>query len=319
MATSSETLVVSLGGNAISVPGEQGTIEEQFAHTQRTSEVLAAAVVRGFQPVITHGNGPQVGNVLRRVELAKHQLYPIPLELCVADTQAGMGYMIAQCLMNELVARGDERHVTTIVTTVLVDQHDPAFANATKPIGPWLEKSVAESHQRVDGWQVREFVGSGYRRVVPSPKPVEILELDVIRHLVDNGDLVICCGGGGIPVCRDEHGRYNGTAAVIDKDNTSALLARCLGVSTLVYLTAVENVCLDFGKPTQEPLRGLTVDEAQRYLVGGQFGIGSMQPKVAAAIDFVVNARVPQPVAIIGHLKELDKILAGESGTRIVR
>jgi carbamate kinase len=314
-----QKLVIALGGNAISVPGEQGTIEEQFLHTRQTAVVLADAILAGYQPIITHGNGPQVGNILRRVELAKHELYTIPLEVCVADTQAGMGYMISQCLMNELANRGVQRHATTIVTTVLVDKGDPAFQNPSKPIGPKLEKSIAEKQRVAEGWHIREMPDGSYRRIVSSPQPIEIMELSTIRNLADGGELVVCCGGGGIPVCRDETGKYYGLAAVIDKDRTTALLARELGVSTLIILTAVERVCLDYGKPTEQQLAELSVAEAQQYLAAGHFGSGSMRPKVEAVVDFVTNSKVPQPVAYIGHLEKLGEVLAGTSGTRFVR
>jgi carbamate kinase len=319
MSIPPQRLVVALGGNAISIPGEQGTIEEQFIHTRQTAVFLADAILAGYLPIITHGNGPQVGNILRRVEIAKHELYTIPLEVCVADTQAGMGYMISQCLMNELADRGVQRHVTTIVTTVLVDKDDPAFQKPTKPIGPKLDKSVAEKQREAEGWHIREMEDGSYRRIVSSPRPVEIMELATIRNLADDGELVVCCGGGGIPVCRDDSGKYYGSAAVIDKDLTTALLARELGVSTLIVLTGVEHVCLNFGKPDEKQLSELSIAEAQDYLTARHFGSGSMRPKVEAAIDFVTNSKAPNPVACIGHLEKLGEVLAGTSGTRFSR
>ena len=314
-----QKLVIALGGNAISVPGEQGNIEEQFAHTRQTASILVDAIESGYRPILTHGNGPQVGNILRRVELARHELYTIPLELCVADTQAGMGYMIAQCLMNELSERGQSRQVTTLVTSVVVDEKDPAFDNPTKPIGPRMDRIVAEMHRDNDGWKVRELEDGSFRRIVSSPRPSEILEFPTIRRLVEANELVICCGGGGIPVCRDGAGQLSGAAAVIDKDLTSALLARQLGVATLVILTGVEYVCLNFGKSDEVSLREVTVAEAQENLAAGHFGSGSMGPKVQAAIDFVANSSQPNPVALIGHLDKLAELLAGTSGTRVMR
>lgn len=313
-----QKLVIALGGNAISVPGEQGTIEEQFMHTRQTAVFLADAILAGYQPIITHGNGPQVGNILRRVELAKHELYTIPLEVCVADTQAGMGYMISQCLMNELAERGHNRHVTTIVTTVLVDSLDPAFQKPSKPIGPKLEKSVAEKQRDAEGWHIREMEDGSYRRIVSSPHPMEIMELSTIRNLADDGELVVCCGGGGIPITRDAQGRYYGSAAVIDKDLTTALLAREIGVSTLIILTGVERVCLNFGKPDVKQLSEISLAKAEEYLAAGHFGSGSMRPKVEAAVDFVTNSKAPHSVAYIGHLEKLGEVLAGTSGTRFV-
>ncbi len=319
MANCSKRLVVALGGNAISVPGEQGTIEQQFEHTEQTAHALCDAMDCGYQLIITHGNGPQVGNVLRRVEIAKRELYPIPLEVCVADTQAGMGYMIAQCVMNELVDRGRSRQVTTIVTTVVVDSDDPAFVAPSKPIGPRLNRTVAEAHHRCDGWVIREVSEGAFRRLVPSPKPVEILELGTIAHLADAGDLVVCCGGGGIPVVRDQAGHYRGAAAVIDKDLTTALLATKLEASTLVILTGVRQVYRDFDTPQQQPFDRLTVAEAQTLLDEGQFEPGSMQPKIEAAIYFLTRSTEDNAVVIITDLSHLTAALEGDQGTRIVR
>lgn len=319
MSDSKKRLVVALGGNAISAPDRRGTIEEQFAQTQRTAQLLAEAVVAGYQLVITHGNGPQVGNVMRRVELARTELYPIPLELCVADTQAGMGYMIAQCLMNELVERGCPQSVSTIVTSVLVDRQDPAFLNPSKPIGPRMNRPVAEAHQLVDGWHLVQEGPDVFRRAVPSPKPHDILELHTIRRIVEAGEHVICCGGGGIPVYLDEAGHYQGAAAVVDKDFTTTLLARELGISTVVILTGTEHVCLDFGTLTQKALSQITLAEAEQYVAQGQFGEGSMRPKVEAAIDFLTHSRADNPQLIIADLNRFSEALSGTSGTRITR
>lgn len=317
MPDSPEKLVVALGGNAISNPESQGTIEEQFAQTNATAQQLGAAIAAGHQLIITHGNGPQVGNVLRRVEIARTELYPIPLEVCVADTQAGMGYMIAQCLTNDLHTRGHAGKATTIVTSVLVERHDPAFENPTKPIGPRLLRSIAEAHQREDGWHIREVADGAFRRIVPSPLPQAILEQETIAGLVDAGQHVVCCGGGGIPVYRDEQGHYQGAAAVIDKDLTTALLARSLGLSTVVILTGVERVCLDFGTPDQTELAEITLAEAQQHAATGQFAAGSMGPKIDAAIDFLTHSEVPNSEVFIGHVDKFTEILAGNSGTRI--
>src|SRR5215203_46037 len=227
-------LVVALGGNAISAPDKQGTIDEQFAQVSETAEVLCDAVERGYQLIVTHGNGPQVGNILRRVEIARSELYPIPLEVCVADTQAGMGYMIAQCLSNVMNQRNLVCDVTAVVTTVLVDPEDPAFQNADKAIGPGMSEAQAESHRARDGWQIRDEANGRFRRVVPSPLPRKIIETPAIERLVEAGQIVVCCGGGGIPVAVDTLGRVRGVAAVIDKDRTTALLARRLHAPTLV-------------------------------------------------------------------------------------
>lgn len=311
--------VVALGGNAISAPGLQGTIAEQFEQTRKTTGQLAAAIAQGYQLVVTHGNGPQVGNVLRRVEMARDELYPLPLEVCVADTQAGMGYMIGQCLMNDLARLGLPRVSTTIVTSVLVDRNDPAFDNPTKPIGPRFERDIAEAYRREDGWHIREMADGKYRRVVPSPRPLEIVELGAIAKLVESGRQVVCCGGGGIPVCCDDDGNYRGAAAVVDKDLTTALLATRLGVSKMIILTAVEHVCLNFDTDQEVSLKQLTLAEAQEHLEAGQFGSGSMAPKVQAAINFLQNSAAASPQAMIGHVERFSEIVGGLSGTTITR
>jgi carbamate kinase len=312
-------LVVALGGNAISAPGKVGDIDEQFAQVTETAEVLCDAIERGYQLIVTHGNGPQVGNVLRRVELARSELYPIPLEVCVADTQAGMGYMIAQCLSNSMNRRNLTYNVTAVVTTVLVDANDAAFNDPNKAIGPLLTAEQAETHRAKDGWQIRDEGKGRFRRVVPSPLPRKIIEMPAIEALVNGGQIVVCCGGGGIPVAVDANGRVRGVAAVIDKDRTTGLLARHLQAPTLVILTAVEHACIDFGKPTERPLQQITADEAETYLNANQFGAGSMRPKIETAIDFVRHSPHEDAVAIIAHVNRFAEALDGKSGTRIVR
>lgn len=312
-------LVVALGGNAISAPGKQGTIDEQFAQVSETAEVLCDAIERGYQLVVTHGNGPQVGNILRRVELARSELYPIPLEVCVADTQAGMGYMIAQCLSNVMNERNLTSDVTAIVTTVLVDADDPAFQSADKAIGPGLTAAQAEAHHTKDGWQVRDEGSGRFRRVVPSPVPRKIIELPAIERLVNAGQIVVCCGGGGIPVAVDAMGRVRGVAAVVDKDRTTGLLARHLEAPSLVILTAVEYAFINYGKPNEQRLDQLTANEAEAYLKAGHFGAGSMRPKIETAIDFVRHSPHEDAVAIIAHVNRFADALDGKSGTRIVR
>lgn len=312
-------IVVALGGNAISAPGKAGTIDEQFAQVSETAEVLCDAIERGFQLVVTHGNGPQVGNILRRVEIARSELYPIPLEVCVADTQAGMGYMIAQCLSNVLNQRNLTCDVTAVVTTVLVDPNDPAFQSANKAIGPGLTAAQAEAHRAKDGWEVRDEGAGRFRRVVPSPLPRKIIELPAIDRLVESGQIVVCCGGGGIPVAVDSLGRVRGVAAVIDKDRTTGLLARHLEAPALVILTAVEYACVNFGKPDERRLEQLSADEAQRYLDAGHFGAGSMRPKIETATDFVRHSPHDDAVAIIAHVNRFADAIDGKSGTRIVR
>jgi carbamate kinase len=312
-------LVVALGGNAISAPGKEGTIDEQFAQVSETAEVLCDAIERGYQLIVTHGNGPQVGNILRRVEIARSELYPIPLEVCVADTQAGMGYMIAQCLSNAMNRRNLACDVTAIVTTVLVDSNDPALRQATKAIGPAMTAVHAETHRVRDGWQIRDEGDGRFRRVVPSPLPRKIIEMPAIERLVEAGQIVVCCGGGGIPVAVDPLGRVRGIAAVIDKDRTTGLVASQLAAPSLVILTAVEHACLNFGRPNEKPLRHISADEAERYLTAGQFSAGSMRPKIETAIDFVRHSPHPDATAIIAHVNRFADALDGRSGTRVVR
>ena len=319
MSDTRKRLVVALGGNAISAPGKVGNIDDQFAQVSATAEVLCDAIERGYQLIVTHGNGPQVGNILRRVELARSELYEIPLEVCVADTQAGMGYMIAQCLSNVMNRRNLTQDVTAIVTTVLVDSNDPALQEATKAIGPAMTASQADTHRTNDDWQIRDEGGGRFCRVVPSPLPRKIIEMPAIERLVQAGQIVVCCGGGGIPVAVDPLGRVRGIAAVIDKDRTTGLLARQLEAPTLVILTAVEHACLNYGKPNERRLEKIMADEADSHLHAGHFGAGSMRPKIETAIDFVRNSPHEDALAIIAHVTRFGDALDGKSGTRIGR
>jgi carbamate kinase len=319
MSDPRKRLVVALGGNAISAPGKVGDINEQFAQVTDTAEVLCDAIERGYQLIVTHGNGPQVGNILRRVELARSELYPIPLEVCVADTQAGMGYMIAQCLSNAMNRRNLTNDVTAVVTTVLVDANDPAFGDPNKAIGPMLTEAQAEVHRTKDGWQIRDEGKGRFRRVVSSPLPRKIIEMPAIDRLVAAGQIVVCCGGGGIPVAVDPNGIVRGVAAVIDKDRTTGLLARHLQAPTLVILTAVEYACVNYGKPDEQPLTQITADDAEKFLKANQFGAGSMRPKIETAIDFVRQSPHEDALAIVAHVNHFADALDGKSGTRIVR
>jgi carbamate kinase len=313
-------LVIALGGNALSAPGEAGNIEDQFRHARNTVRRLADLIVDGHQLILTHGNGPQVGSILRRVEIAaQHHVYPIPMELAVADTQGGMGYMIGQCLMNELRVRGRPRVCSTLISTTLVRADDPEFRRPTKPIGPFYTRPRAEEHRARDGWTVVEDAGRGFRRVVPSPQPLEIVEIDLIRALADAGELLVTCGGGGIPVIRNEDGDYRGIDAVIDKDRTAALLAAGVDADGLVILTGVERVCVGFGTPEQRPLDRLTAQEAAALLESGEFPAGSMGPKIEAALRFLRDGRKPDAFVLIASCERVLDGLRGETGTRIVR
>ncbi|MCP4250192.1 MAG: carbamate kinase [bacterium] len=311
-------IVVALGGNAICPAGSEGSIPQQFAQTRVTVRHLADLMDRGHRVLVTHGNGPQVGNILRRVEIASSQVYPVDLGLCVADTQAGMGYMICQSMINEFRKRGQERQACTIVTTVLVDPNDPAFADPTKPIGPFLTPDEAQRHQRDDGWQMVEVPGRGMRRVVPSPKPLRIQELDVIQRLYEAGLGVVAVGGGGIPVIDRPDGGNEGVEAVIDKDLSAAILATAIDADLLAILTDQPGVFQDFGKPTQKALDRLTVSEARRRFEAGEFPAGSMGPKIEAAINFVTGSTQSQPRALITSCDRIVDALDDGRGTWVV-
>ncbi len=311
-------IVVALGGNAISPADEEGNIPQQFRTTRQTVVHLADLIELGGRLLVTHGNGPQVGNVLRRVELAASEIYTLPLDICVADTQGGMGYMIAQCLNNELRRRGIELTANTIITTVEVDPRDPEFEHPTKPIGGFYTPRKAAEMQQRYGWKMARIPRSRrYRRVVPSPLPKAIVEVKLIRECIAAGDLVIASGGGGVPVRRDGNGDYVGVEAVIDKDRTSALLASAIGAGTLVIATPVEKVVLNFGKPDQQAIDRMTVSEAKRHLADGQFPPGSMGPKIEAAIDYLKHVGDPDARVIICDLGHMTAAMNGQNGTWI--
>jgi len=312
-------IVVALGGNAISREAEEGNVSQQFANSRRTAVALADLIVSGHRLVITHGNGPQIGNFLVRNEAAAGVIYPLPMEVAVAHVQGGMGFMIAQTLTNELIRRGRSDLVTTIVTTILVDSEDPSFKNPTKPIGRVMNQADAQKYGWNEGWSMKEVSPGKFRRIVPSPMPRQIMEMPTITRCVDAGDVLITCGGGGIPVIRDRETGLRGTAAVIDKDLASALLARELRASTLMILTAVDRVAINFGKPDQRVFEQMAVADAKRYMAEGQFPAGSMGPKVQAAIDFVEHSANPESFAVIGPLDRAADALAGKIGTRITR
>ena len=319
MIRTDSPIVVALGGNAISQPGEAGDVDQQFANTRKTVTYLADLVDNGCRLVVTHGNGPQVGNVLRRVELAARELYRLPLDICGAHTQGGMGFMIAQCLRNELWRRGRQRGVTAIVTSVEVDPNDPGFQNPTKPIGGFYRRQQADELMREHGWQMISIPKHGHRRVVPSPLPLRIVEIDLIRRLANEGELLVVAGGGGVPVISTPEGDLVGVEAVIDKDRTSAILAAEINADTLLIVTSVERVALGYGTPQERVLEQMTVADARRYLAEGHFPPGSMGPKVEAAISFLERAPREDARVIICGLGHMAEALAGRSGTRIVK
>ncbi|MBL1216935.1 MAG: carbamate kinase [Planctomycetes bacterium] len=317
MNTPSGPVVIALGGNAISPEGEEGNIPQQYERTRRTVVQLADLIQTGFQLVITHGNGPQVGNVLRRVELAAAEIYPLPLDTCVADTQGGMGYMIAQCLTNELAHRSVDRTVGTVVTSVEVDANDPAFDYPAKPIGNWYNPSRGNELIARHGWQMIEHPVRGMRRVVPSPAPQRIVELDLIRMLVEQQQTIVAAGGGGIPVAHRPGVGLVGCEAVIDKDLTSALLATRLGAAVFVIVTSVNRVSINFDTPDQHELDSLTVAQARDYLQQGHFPPGSMGPKIEASIKFLAESQRDDARVIICGMDAISEALAGKSGTVI--
>lgn len=311
-------IVVAIGGNALITPGGTGDIHDQFAHARQMARPLADLVQRGWQVTVVHGNGPQVGSIMRRVEISASQVYPIDLGLAVADTQAGMGYMIAQTLHNELRSRGVRRSCAAVVTSVVVDARDPAFQNPSKPIGPFLDAATAQRHRERDGWKIMEDAGRGYRRVVSSPRPRRIVELDALRRLVAEGVLLVAGGGGGIPVIEAEGGELHGVEAVIDKDFTSAMLAAELEVDVLAIITGVESVYVNFGRPDQEALRRVGVQRLSGLIAEGQFAKGSMLPKIEASVQFVTTRNDPAARAIITDWSDLPAALEGRTGTTIM-
>ncbi|WP_319560730.1 carbamate kinase [Marispirochaeta sp.] len=311
----SKTIVVAIGGNSLISDPKHVTVPAQYEAAYATAKNMAALIVSDNRLAIVHGNGPQVGFILRRAELAKHELHMVPLDSCVADTQGALGYNIQTAVRNVLGGLHQVRNVSTIVTEVVVDRDDPSFKAPSKPIGSFMEETEARMHMQKDGWSVVEDSGRGWRRVVPSPRPIEILELDVIRQLVESGTVTIAAGGGGIPVIRDDKDHYVGVEAVIDKDLAASLLAQNLGADVFVISTAVEKVCLNFGKPDQLALETISLKEARTYMAQGHFAKGSMLPKIEAMVEFVEESG---NTGIITDPAHLASALDGKAGTRIV-
>lgn len=307
--------VIAIGGNSLIKDSSKMSVMDQYQAAGETSHHIAALVAAGYRVVITHGNGPQVGFILLRSDIARNVLHQVPLDSCVADTQGAIGYQISQTLANELQRQKLHAPIATVVTQVLVDKDDAAFSNPTKPIGPFYSEEDAAKHKDSDGWTLKEDAGRGWRRVVASPMPLRIVEEETIRLLLDNDVIVIAVGGGGIPVVENENGELEGRAAVIDKDLASCLLAKNLQADLFIISTGVDKVAVDFKKPTQRFLDTLTVAEAKKYLAEGQFPAGSMGPKIEAGIDFLEHGGkkviITQP-----HL--LEDAIAGRNGTHIV-
>jgi len=309
--------VIAIGGNSLIKDKTRVTVQDQYLAAKETCHHIAEMIMQGWDVAIGHGNGPQVGFILRRSEIAAKVagMHEVPLDFCGADTQGAIGYTLQQNLYNEFKRRGMQKTVTTVVTQVLVDRNDPAFQNPTKPIGSFMTEEEARERAEKDGWIVVEDAGRGWRRVVPSPIPQEIIELDAVKRLLEAGIITITVGGGGIPVVRNEDGSLEGVAAVIDKDYASSLLARSIGADLFLISTAVEKVYLNFGKPDQRPIDRMTVSEAKRYMEEGHFAKGSMLPKIQAIIWFL---EAGGKKAIITNPENIARALRGETGTLIV-
>ena len=311
---SENLIVIALGGNALLQRGQKGTFEEQYQNVKKTADRVADLIVRGYRIVLTHGNGPQVGATLLRHEAAKGIVPTFPLDACGAETQGFIGYMIQQALRNELKSRGIDKFVVTVITRVIVDKHDMAFQNPTKPIGPFYTKEEASQiKQQKPDLVIKEDAGRGFRRVVPSPDPKVIAERYAIRALIDAGFVVVACGGGGIPII-EQDGLAVGVEAVIDKDLGGQRLATLIGANLFVILTDVDGAYLNYGKSNQEYIREITTGKLRNYANEGQFKEGSMGPKVEAAIRFVESGGERAVIASLGSLIEA---IDNKTGTQV--
>lgn len=308
-------IVIALGGNALQEAGKPATAQAQLEVVEKTSEYIANIIEAGYNVVLAHGNGPQVGRIVIQNEYASSQTPAMPFDVCGAMSQGMIGYHMQQGLSKVLRKRGNNTCVATVVTQVVVDKNDPKFLAPSKPIGPFYSEEEAKKLAAEKGYSMKEDAGRGWRRVVASPMPVEIIELDAVKCLVDNGFIAITVGGGGIPVIRDEAGDLVGTAAVIDKDLASEKLAEDLDCDVLVILTAVEQVCINYGKPDQKALSALDIDDARKYMAEGHFAPGSMLPKIEAAVKFVESRKGRK--AIITSLDKAVEALAGNAGTTL--
>src|SRR5438477_1990705 len=307
--------VVACGGNALLRPEDRGTQEEQIARSRQAARWLAEIVRHGYKLIVVHGNGPQVGNILVQNEEASTKIPPQTLDVCVAQTEGSMGFLLQQAIRNRLETIGHPAEVATVLTEVEVDINDPAFRKPTKPIGPFFTRYRAEALERDLGWTMREDAGRGWRHVVASPRPLRILNVKTIVHMLEGADVVIAAGGGGIPVVRGRDGQWRGIEAVIDKDYASALLACELKADLFIVLTGVAKVAIDFGKPTQRDVDQMSVAEAEKHLAAGQFPAGSMGPKIEAAVQFVRASGKQVLITDVEHLREA---IEGRDGTLIV-
>ncbi len=312
---SSKVAVIAIGGNSLIKDKEHLSVQDQYSAARETCEHIAHLIKHGWDVVVSHGNGPQVGFIMRRSELAAHRLHEIPMDVVVADTQGAIGYALQQNLYNFLKQLGVNKPSVTVVTQVEVDRNDPAFNNPTKPIGRFMSEDRAMRRRADQGWDVIEDAGRGWRRAVPSPLPMRIIEESMIKNLISAGVVVIAIGGGGIPVVTDDDGNLTGVAAVIDKDHTSALLANRIGAELLIISTGVEKVALNFGKPNQTWLDHISLADIKTCLAEGtHFASGSMAPKIQAVINYLENGGGK---AIITNPKNMERAVAGETGTHI--
>lgn len=307
--------VIAIGGNSLITDAEHKSVQDQYAAAGATGHHIAALVADGWNVAISHGNGPQVGFILRRSELASHELHEVPLDVCGADTQGAIGYALQQNLRNDFLAAGIDKPVATIVTQVEVAADDPAFASPSKPIGSFMEEADAARRRDEDGWDIVEDAGRGWRRVVASPHPMRVVELEVVQQLLDAGVVVITVGGGGIPVVADADGNLAGVAAVIDKDLASALLAQMIDADLLIISTAVEKVALNFATPDESWVDEFTLAEVKQYLDEGvHFKEGSMAPKMRAVVQFLESGGRQ---ALITNPENIARAMARETGTWI--
>jgi carbamate kinase len=307
--------VVAVGGNSLIKDEKHKSIPDQYSAGKESMHHIVDMIEQGWEVVVTHGNGPQVGFILRRSELSLHELHPVSLDFCGADSQGSIGYMFAMALHNEFLERGMKKEAVAVVTQTIVDRNDKAFTNPSKPIGSFMDEKTAKEHAAKDGWTVVEDAGRGWRRVVASPIPQRIVEASAIRNLIDNGFVVVGVGGGGIPVIQDEKGNLIGVEAVIDKDFGSSVLASLIHADLFMISTAVEKVAINYNKPDQKWLDKMTVAEAKKYMEEGQFAKGSMLPKIQAILKYL-EAGGKQ--AIITNPENIGRALRGETGTWIV-
>jgi carbamate kinase len=314
-ASKKKVAVVAVGGNSLIKDGKHQTIPDQYAAAVESMKHIAGMIEAGWEVVITHGNGPQVGFILRRAELALSELHMVPLDYCGADTQGAIGYMFQRALYNEFRARGIQKLAVTVVTQTLVDRKDQAFQNPSKPIGSFMDETTAKQRKTQDGWAVVEDAGRGWRRVVPSPLPQRIIEQPAIDALIKAGYVVISVGGGGIPVIEDERGDLVGVEAVIDKDFGGSILSSGIGADLFLITTAVEKVALHYNRPQQVWLDRMTAEDARRYLAEGHFAKGSMEPKIRAILQYLERGGKE---ALITNPANIERALEGKTGTRIV-